>query len=141
MGPCEFNSKLALDVYVCLPDARAELFGTTRAEGPVSIPKCRWWGVAPGIETGTVHGFRHTFVTMFANKNLHPLKLIKWAGHKHLETTLIYCHDDDEALQRAMASVSFEESAGSDGTGSKQAQNVTPQPSGVLTRHLYCEKR
>jgi len=47
---------------------------------------------------------------------------MKWAGHKDLETTLIYYHDDDEASQRAVASISFEMSAGQGETDSEQAQ-------------------
>jgi len=47
MGACEFNSKLALNVWAYLPDRGFERVGTTPAQRPVSIPECRWWGVQP----------------------------------------------------------------------------------------------
>ena len=45
---------------------------------------------AAGIETGTLHGLRHTFISRAVNNGI-PVHLAKlWAGHSKLETTLGY---------------------------------------------------
>lgn len=59
-----------------------------------------------GIDRGTVHEFRHFFVSLCAQRGVSPFQLMEWVGHRDLSTVLIYYHGADEASQRAMASVS-----------------------------------
>ena len=46
-GGMEFNSDLALQIYVCDGHGEIGLLGRTPASKPLAIPKCRWWAVGP----------------------------------------------------------------------------------------------
>jgi len=47
---------------------------------------------AAGLDRGTLHSLRHTFISRAANNGaaIHLVRL--WAGHAKLETTLKYLH-------------------------------------------------
>ncbi len=74
------------------------------------------------IEDGTVHGFRHFFITHCADSGVPPLQLMEWVGHADLRVILDYYHSSDEASRRVMASVSFGGDANPCDANSKQAQ-------------------
>jgi len=46
--PRPFNSKVAFDVYAVI-DNGLELVGNTPSERPLTIPRCQWWYVVPGL--------------------------------------------------------------------------------------------
>lgn len=51
---------------------------------------------AAGIESGTLHSLRHTFISRAANNGV-PIHLVmKWAGHSELETTMGYLHINED---------------------------------------------
>ena len=51
---------------------------------------------AAGIDSGTLHCLRHTFISRAANNGV-PIHLVmKWAGHSELETTMGYLHINED---------------------------------------------
>ena len=51
---------------------------------------------AAGIDSGTLHSLRHTFISRAANNGV-PIHLVmKWAGHSELETTMGYLHINED---------------------------------------------
>ena len=51
---------------------------------------------AAGIESGTLHCLRHTFISRAANNGV-PIHLVmKWAGHSLLKTTMGYLHINED---------------------------------------------
>ena len=47
---------------------------------------------AAGLERGTLHSLRHTFISRAANNGTAIHLVSKWAGHSDLATTLKYLH-------------------------------------------------
>ena len=47
---------------------------------------------AAGLEHGTLHSLRHTFISRAANNGAAIHLVSKWAGHSDLATTLKYLH-------------------------------------------------
>jgi len=45
-----------------------------------------------GLERGTLHSLRHTFISRAASNGAAIHLVSKWAGHSDLETTLKYLH-------------------------------------------------
>ncbi len=76
-----------------------------------------------GIEDATVHGLRHCFVTLAADRGVQPMQLMHWVGHRDLSVILTYYHLSDGESQKAMASISPTTSAGQSEEDSEQAQN------------------
>jgi len=60
-----------------------------------------------GVSRGTVHGFRHFFVSTMANANVSPFKVMKIVGHKSLDIILTYYHVSSEELLSAVDGVNF----------------------------------
>jgi len=63
---------------------------------------------AAGVKRGTVHSFRHFFVSMMANANVSPFKVMKIVGHSSLDIILTYYHVSEEELVGAVDGVNFE---------------------------------
>lgn len=75
-----------------------------------------------GIPAGTLHTFRHTYITVSSDRGTPPFHLMGYVGHKDLKTTLGYYHATDGPLQRAMGAVTFDIDMTTDGADSKQGQ-------------------
>ena len=63
--------------------------------------------LAAGVEKGTLHSFRHFFVSTMANSNTSPFKVMKIVGHKSLDIILTYYHVQGEELLAAVDEVDF----------------------------------
>lgn len=74
---------------------------------------CRLWAqlrkakAAAGVERGTLHSFRHHFVSTMANANVSPFKVMRIVGHKSLDIILTYYHVGSEELLNAVEGVDF----------------------------------
>jgi integrase len=62
---------------------------------------------AAGVTRGTLHAFRHHFVSTMANANVSPFKVMKIVGHRSLDIILTYYHVSEDELLRAVDSVDF----------------------------------
>jgi integrase len=63
---------------------------------------------AAGVESGTLHSFRHYFVSMMANAGVSAFKLMKIVGHSSLDIILTYYHLDEDDLLAAVDGVDFD---------------------------------
>ena len=63
---------------------------------------------AAGVTRGTLHSFRHFFVSTMANANVSPFKVMKIVGHRSLDIILTYYHVGQDELLGAVDSVDFE---------------------------------
>ncbi len=63
---------------------------------------------AAGVKRGTLHSFRHFFISTMANGNASPFKLMKIVGHSSLDIILTYYHVGDDELLQAVDSVNFD---------------------------------
>lgn len=63
--------------------------------------------LAAGVESGTVHSFRHFFVSTMANAGVSPFQVMKIVGHKSLDIILRYYHVSLKELLDAIDSVDF----------------------------------
>ena len=75
---------------------------------------------AANVKQGTLHSFRHFFVSTMANANVSPFKVMKIVGHSSLDIILTYCHVSEEELLGAVDGVDF---AAVLGETSKEAKN------------------
>ena len=62
---------------------------------------------AAGVERGTLHSFRHFFVSTMANANVSPFKVMKIVGHSSLDIILTYYHVSEDELLSAVDGVDF----------------------------------
>ena len=51
---------------------------------------------AAGIDRGTLHSLRHTFISRAANNGTALHLVSKWAGHSNLKTTQKYLHTNED---------------------------------------------
>jgi hypothetical protein len=96
---------------------------------------------AAGLTRGTLHGFRHSLVSMMANANLSPFTVVKILGRRSLDVILTYCHVSEDELLGAVHSVSFE--AVLEGKrNEKQSASGQPPPrgGGRLVFNVLCDK-
>ena len=63
---------------------------------------------AAGIAQGTLHSFRHYFVSTMANANVSPFKVMKIVGHRNLDIVLTYYHVSVDELLSDINEVEFE---------------------------------
>ncbi len=63
---------------------------------------------AAGVKRGTLHSFRHFFVSTMANANVSPFKIMKIVGHNSLDIILTYYHVDEAELLGAVEGVNFD---------------------------------
>jgi integrase len=63
---------------------------------------------AAEVKRGTLHSFRHFFISTMANANASPFKLMKIVGHSSLDIILTYYHVGEDELLDAVHGVSFE---------------------------------
>ncbi|MFU0811953.1 MAG: Site-specific integrase [Atopobium sp.] len=70
----------------------------------------RWWTedrMAFGLEDFTLHELRHTYLSLLAEKGVHPKIMQELAGHSNARITMeIYTHVNMDAKREAVASVS-----------------------------------
>ena len=59
------------------------------------------------MERGTLHSFRHFFVSTMANANVSPFKVMKIVGHSSLDIILTYYHVSEDELLGAVDGVDF----------------------------------
>ncbi len=57
---------------------------------------------AAGVKRGTLHSFRHFFVSTMANANVSPFKVMKIVGHRSLDIILTYYHASEGELLGAV---------------------------------------
>lgn len=57
---------------------------------------------ALGIGKGTLHTFRHFFISMCAANGVPPTTCMSWVGHRDLDTLLHYYHLHEDESRRAM---------------------------------------
>jgi integrase len=62
---------------------------------------------AAGANRGTLHSFRHFFVSTMANANASPFKVMKIVGHSSLDIILTYYHVSEDELLGAVDGVNF----------------------------------
>jgi integrase len=62
---------------------------------------------AAGVKRGTLHSFRHFFVSTMANANVSPFKVMKIVGHSSLDIILTYYHVSEAELLGAVDGVDF----------------------------------
>ena len=62
---------------------------------------------AAGVQRGTLHSYRHFFVSTMANANVSPFKVMKIVGHSSLDIILTYYHIDEDELLGAVDGVNF----------------------------------
>ena len=62
---------------------------------------------AAGVKRGTLHSFRHFFVSTMANANVSPFKVMKIVGHGSLDIILTYYHVGEDELLGAVEGVDF----------------------------------
>ena len=61
---------------------------------------------AAGLDQGTLHSLRHTFISYLVNEKREPLPVVmELAGHSKIETTMRYVHTSPDQLVRAVASL------------------------------------
>jgi integrase len=60
-----------------------------------------------GVARGTLHSFRHFFVSTMANANVSPFKVMKIVGHRSLDIILTYYHVSHDELLSAVDGVDF----------------------------------
>jgi integrase/recombinase XerD len=58
--------------------------------------------IRAGLENGSSHSGRRTFITSLASKGVSARVLQELAGHKHLSTTQRYIDINDEMMRRAI---------------------------------------
>ncbi len=76
-----------------------------------------------GIASGSLHTFRHFFISFCANNGIEPFKVMQWVGHSDLQIILrYYSLGDDESL-RSMGLMPFDVASNAAGPVRKQAQN------------------
>ncbi len=75
---------------------------------------------AAAVQRGTLHSFRHFFVSTMANANVSPFNVMKIVGHSSLDIILTYYHVSEEELLGAVDGVDF---AAVLGETSKEPQN------------------
>ena len=63
---------------------------------------------AAGVKRGTLHSFRHFFVSTMANANVSPFKVMKIVGHSSLDIILTYYHVSEDELLGAVDGVDFD---------------------------------
>lgn len=61
-----------------------------------------WLYKKAGISSASSHSGRRTFITNLANKGVGVRVLASLAGHRHLNTTMIYIDTNDEIKRRAV---------------------------------------
>ena len=62
---------------------------------------------AAEVKRGTLHSFRHFFVSTMANANVSPFKVMKIVGHSSLDIILTYYHVSEDELLGAVDGVDF----------------------------------
>ena len=62
---------------------------------------------AANVTQGTLHSFRHFFVSTMANANVSPFKVMKIVGHSSLDIILTYYHVSEDELLDAVDGVDF----------------------------------
>lgn len=90
------------------------------------------------IPAGTVHTFRHFFISFCANHGVEPFKLMKWVGHADTAMVLRYYSLGDEESQRAMREIPFETSPTSETPGNA---DVAPNRQGRPDRRTAPKSR
>ncbi len=104
------NEKLRteLDNYLSnrrIKDKHQPLFYTEKREGFNANTLTQWFFwlyKKAGISSASSHSGRRTFITNLANKGVGVRVLASLAGHKSINTTMIYIDTNDEIKRRAV---------------------------------------
>jgi len=71
---------------------------------------------AAGVKQGTLHSFRHFFVSTMANAAVSPFKVMRIVGHSSLDIILTYYHVKEDELLGALVGVDFADVLGNEKT-------------------------
>jgi integrase/recombinase XerD len=104
------NEKLRTELASYLKQYRAKtatqpLFYTEKREGFTANTLTQWFFwlyKKAGISSASSHSGRRTFITNLANKGVGVRVLASLAGHKSLNTTMIYIDTNDEIKRQAV---------------------------------------
>jgi integrase len=73
---------------------------------PLPTALSQWWRTHRkhyGLEGWTLHGLRHSFLSLAAAQGVHPSVMMRLAGHKNPNITMkIYAHVNMESKREAM---------------------------------------
>ncbi len=100
--------KAELDNYLSnrrIKDKHQPLFYTEKREGFNANTLTQWFFwlyKKAGISSASSHSGRRTFITNLANKGVGVRVLASLAGHKSINTTMIYIDTNDEIKRRAV---------------------------------------
>jgi integrase len=86
---------------------------------------------AAGVKRGTLHSFRHFFVSTMANANVSPFKVMKIVGHGSLDIVLTYYHVSGDELLDAVDGVDFTSVVGD---GNREGKKRRAECSQVLVQ-------
>lgn len=76
-----------------------------------------------GIPAGSLHSFRHFFISFCANNGIEPFKVMQWVGHSDLQIILRYYNLNDDESARSIVRVPFDAASNEAGPVREQAQN------------------
>ena len=104
------NEKLRAELtnylnYLKIKDRQKPLFYTEKREGFTANTLTQWFFwlyKKAGISSASSHSGRRTFITNLANKGVGVRVLASLAGHKSINTTMIYIDTNDEIKRRAV---------------------------------------
>ena len=78
---------------------------------------------AANVKQGTLHSFRHFFVSTMANANVSPFKVMKIVGHSSLDIILTYYHVSEDELLGRRGRRGFRRGAGRGERGSPRTKS------------------
>ena len=104
------NEKLRTELATYLrtykvKDRALPLFYTEKSKGFTANTLTQWFFwlyKKAGISSASSHSGRRTFITNLANKGVGVRVLASLAGHRHLNTTMIYIDTNDDIKRRAV---------------------------------------
>ena len=79
---------------------------------------------------GTVHGFRHAFISQCANQGIPEQTVMAWVGHASSRITRLYFSLSDREGQRQMSRLSFADNAAGNGAGDCSSASTEEAPQG-----------
>ena len=104
------NEKLRAELsnylnYLKIKDRQKPLFYTEKREGFTANTLTQWFFwlyKKAGISSASSHSGRRTFITNLANKGVGVRVLASLAGHKSINTTMVYIDTNDEVKRSAV---------------------------------------
>ncbi len=83
---------------------------------------------ARGFPEGTVHGFRHAFISQCASQGIPEPTVMAWVGHASSRITRLYFSLSDREGQRQMSRLRFADNAAGNGAGDRSSASTKEAP-------------